>query len=131
MADAGINAAFTFAGTVFNADDCVQNTSVQRSINPVTYQCSGIQKTVIGAKIYLFTYQLAIAKDDTSKVALLDEGSTGAFIYNPGGDVTGNIEMTSTKGTAVRMDVGAAANGFITIDGQLALDDLTNASAAT
>jgi len=129
MADAGISASFKFGATTYGSTSCVQNTSVQRSINPITYQCSGIQKTVVGAKIYLFTYQLAIAKDDTAKVAALAEGSTGAWEYHPGGDTASNIEMTSTKGTAVRMDVGAAANGFITIDGQLALDTMTNATA--
>ncbi len=129
MADAGISAAFTFGGTTYNADDCIQNTQLQRSINPITYQCNGNQRTLVGAKIYLFSYQLAIAKDDTAKVTNLDEGSTGAFEYHPGGDTSGNIEITSTKGTAVRCDISAAANGFITIDGQIALDDITNAVA--
>lgn len=129
MADAGISASFSFAGTVYDADDCVQNTSLQKSINPITYQCNGNQRTLIGAKIYLFSAQLALAKDDTGKIAALEEGDTGAFEYHPGGDTAGNIEFTSTKGTVVRSDVSAAANGFITLDIQIGLDDLTDGTA--
>lgn len=131
MADSGLLGSFSFAGTVFDADDCLQSHSINRSVNTATYQCSGAMATVSGAKVYVFNYSLAIAKDDTATVAVLNEGSTGAFEYHPGGDAGGNIEMTSSRGTATQMNINGPVNGVLTIDGSINLDNLSDATAAS
>lgn len=129
MANSGLNASFSFAGTVYNADDCIQNTSLARSLNNVTYQCNGVMQNAAGANVYVFSYQLALANTDTAKISNLNEGSTGAFEYHPGGDSSGRIEMTSTRGLVTQANISAAANGYITLDGSIALDNLTDATA--
>ena len=128
-ASGGVNASFSFAGSTFDTSSCLQNTQIQRTMNQITYNCAGVQQYVAGAKVYLFTYQMALASTDTASVAALAEGTTGTFEYHPGGDTAGNIEMTSTKGTSVQMNISAAVNGIITIDGQIGLNDLTDATA--
>lgn len=129
MADSGLLGSFSFGGTVFDADDCLQSHSINRTLQTSTYQCSGTMATVSGAKVYVFNYSMAIAKDSTADVAALAEGSTGAFEYHPGGDAAGNIEMTSTRGTAVQMNINGPVNGVLTIDGVINLDNLTDATA--
>lgn len=128
MADSGINAAFTFVSTTYDADDCLQTTGINRSHSGPQYQCNGVMKTGIGAKSYVFNYSMAISKTDTTRITNLDETSTGAFTYWPGGNAAGRIKMTSTRAVSMACNIGAEANGIITIDGTLNLDDLTTAA---
>lgn len=129
MADSGLLGSFSFGGTVYDADDCLQSHSINRSAQLASYQCSGAMANAVGAKVYVFNASLALAKGDTTKVAALAEGSTGAFEYHPGGDAAGNIEMTSTRGVVATANINGPINGIITLDVTINLDNLTDATA--
>lgn len=129
MADSGKNASFSFASTVYDTDDCLQNWDLNPSVEDVTYYCNGRTKHAVGNADAVFSCQLALAADDTGKISALAEGATGAWEGHPGGDTAGNIEFTSTKGTVINVPTSAPQNGVITIDVTIALDDLTRATA--
>ena len=129
MADSGKSASFSFASTVYDADDCLQSWELNKSVEDITYYCNGRTKHLGGNADAVFTSTLALAKDDTGKISALAEGSTGAWEGHPGGDAAGNIEYTSTKGTVINAPVSAPQNGVITIDVTIALDDLTESVA--
>jgi hypothetical protein len=129
MPDAGINASFSFNAVVYDSDDCLQSWDLNRSVEDITYYCSGRNKHLAGNADAVFTSTLAIAADDTGKASALVEGATGAWEGHPGGDTSGNIEYTSTKGTIINAPVSAPQNGVITIDVTIALDNLTDSVA--
>ncbi len=129
MADSGLLGSFSFGGTVYDSDDCLQSHSINRSIQTAQYQCGGATKTAAGAKVYVFNASLALAKGDTAVVAALAESSTGAFEYHPGGDAAGNIEMTSTRGIVTTANINGPVNGILTLDVSINLDNLTDATA--
>lgn len=129
MADSGVLASFVFGGTTYDSDDCLQNWNLDKSVEDITFYCSGRTKHLGGNADAVFSCTLALAADDTAKVAALEEGATGAWEGHPGGDTAGNIEYTSTKGTVINAPVSAPQNGVISIDVTIALDDLTDGTA--
>ena len=113
MADSGLLGSFSFGGTVYDADDCLQSHGLNRSTNAATYQCSGVMKTASGAQVYVFNASLALSKDSTAVVAALGAGDTGAFEYHPGGDTAGNLGLnTRTTRTDEAPDGGIVDMGY-------------------
>lgn len=130
MAVSGILQSFTFNSVTYDADDCIQSSSINRSVNASTYQCGGSMKSAMGAKSYTFNASLALAADATATVAALQEGDNATdFIYYPAGNTAGNIKMTSTKAWVTSANYSSPVNGVLTVDVTLALDDLTDATA--
>jgi len=125
MADSGKNASFSFAGTVYDADDCLQAWDLADAVQDVVYQCDGKDKHAAGTRQISFGVTLALSADDTTKVIALRPGTTGAWEGHPGGDTAGNIEVTATKGTIITAPLSAPVNGIITTDVSIALDDVT------
>lgn len=131
MADSGKNAAFTFNGTVYNADDCLQGWDLADSVNDVVYQCNGYDKHASGTRSIMFRTALALAATDTTKVGALAPATTGTFEAHPGGDTKDYIEIRATASRVVRRDLSAPINGIITADVEISLDDITFAAATT
>ena len=130
MANSGLSGSFTFGGTVYDTDDCIQSMALTRTTNGVKYICGGITKTAAGESTYSFSASVALAQTDTAKVAALANGATGAFEYHPKGDTATYIEETSTNGTIVQSNMGSAPGAMIMLDIVIDLDDLTDAAAA-
>lgn len=129
MAADGKNAAFIFGATTYDSDDCLQSSSLNASVAEVVYFCSGVEKMVTGTKTITFSASMAMAASDTTKVAALDEGSTGAFTYFPGGNTAGYIKDTSTRATVTANNITATPNAVILMDVTFRLDDLTRGTA--
>ena len=129
MADSGKNASFSFGGTVYDADDCLQDWNLDDSVDDITYYCNGNTKHLAGNANAVFTCTLALAADDDTKISALAPGSTGVWEGHPGGDSSGNIEYESTKGTVINAPTTAPQNGVISVNVTIALDDLTRGAA--
>jgi hypothetical protein len=129
MAVTGKLASFKFVSTTYDSDDCLQNWALNKSVEDVTFYCSGRTKHLAGNADAVFTCSLALAAADTAKIAALEEGATGAWEGHPAGDSSGFIEFTSTKGTVISAPVSAPQNGVVTVDVTIALDDLTDKAA--
>ena len=129
MAVDGKNASFVFAGTTYDSDDCLQSSSLNASVAEVLYFCSGVEKMVTGTKTITFSASLALSATDTTKVAALDEGSTGSFEYHPAGDTSNYIENTSTRATVTSNNITATPNAVVLMDVTFRLDDLTRSAA--
>ena len=129
MAGSGMLAAFTFGGMTWDADNCVQTTGVNTSLNTAQYQCSGIMKNVVGAKSFSFNYSIAVPVANDSELTALDVASTSAFTYYPFGNTATYIKLSSTRAVSTAMNVSAPVNGVVTVSGTLVLDDLTIGAA--
>ena len=130
MAVSGISQSFTFGATTFDADDCIQSASLNRSVNASMYQCGGTMKTALGAKTYVFNTSLALAANDTAKVAALQEGDNSTlFKWFPAGVTSGNIKVSSTKAWVVAANYSAPVNGVLTVDVTINLDNLTDGTS--
>ena len=130
MAVTGLSQSFVFGGVTFDADDCIQSSSLNRSVNASLYQCSGVQKTALGAKTYVFQASLALAANATATLGALQEGdSSTAFSYFPAGNSAGNIKMTSTKAWVTAANYSAPTSGIFTLDVTINLDNLTDGVA--
>lgn len=130
MADSGKLASFSLAGTVYDADDCLQDSGLDDAIQDVVYQCNSYDKHAVGTRSVMFNVTLALAATDTTKISALAPGSSGAFEYHPGGDTATYIEVTSTKGTVISRNVSSPVNGIISADVSIALDDVTFQAAS-
>jgi hypothetical protein len=130
MADSGKLAEFTFASTVYDADDCLQSWDINDAIQDVVYQCNSLDKHAVGTRAISFAVSLALSAADTTKVSALAPGSTGAFEAHPAGDTATYIEITSTKGTVTQRNIAAPINGIIQADVVIALDDVTYQAAS-
>ncbi len=131
MVVSGLSQQFIFNSQTYNADDCIQSSSLNRSVNAGMYQCGGSMKTALGAKTYVFNASLALAATDTTKVGALQEGDNGTdFAYWPAGVATGNIKMTSTKAWVASANYSAPVNGVITVDLTINLDALTDTTSS-
>jgi len=130
MAIGGQNASFQFAGTTYNADDCLQSWDLQSSINDVVYQCNGYDKHASGTKAISFRTSLAFAATDSTKHQAFTPGTTGAFEAHPAGDTATYIEITASRATVISAPMSAPVNGIISLDIELALDDVTYTTAA-
>lgn len=129
MADGGKNASFQFAGTTYNADDCLQGWDLNSAINDIVYQCNGYDKHAVGTKVISFRTSLALPADTTIWIDLAP-GTTGAFEAHPAGDTATYIEITASRGTVISAPMTAPINGIIAIDVEIALDDVTYTTAA-
>lgn len=125
MAHSGKNASFSFAGVVYDADDCLQGWDLSQAVSDVIYQCNGYDKHAAGTQAVTFRTSLALAKTDTTRITAFTPGTTGAFEGHPGGDTAGYIEAETVKATVLSANVGAPMNGFIAIDLELGIDDIT------
>jgi len=130
MAIGGQNASFQFAGTTYNADDCLQGWDLNSSLNAITYQCDGNDKTASGTKQIAFRTSLAFAATDSTKHQAFTPGTTGTFEGHPAGDTATYIEITSTRGTVISAPMSAPQNGIISMDIEIALDDVTYTTAS-
>lgn len=130
MAVSGISQSVTFNGATYDADDCLQSSSLNRSVNAGMYQCGGVMKTALGAKSYVFNMSLALAASDTTKVAALQEGDNATdFKYFPAGVTSGNMKVTSTKAWLVAANYSSPVNGVLTVDVTINLDALTDGTS--
>ena len=131
MADTGKNASFSFGGTVYDEDDCLQSGGLNDSINEVIYQCNGMDKAAAGTRTVTFTCSMALAADDVAKIAALKPGTTGAFEAHPAGDTPGYQEVIATEALVTAFNRSWSANGIITGDVTIRLNDVTLATATT
>ena len=130
MADAGKLAGFTWNTTAFTSASCIQAWDLASSINDIVYQCNGYDKHAAGTKVVSFRTALALNSTDAALVSGFAPGTTAAFEAHPGGDTANNIEFTATKGTVISAPLSAPINGIITMDIEIALDDVTYSCAA-
>ena len=86
MADSGKNASFSFAGVLYDADDCLQGWDLNDAIQDVVYQCNGYDKHAVGNRGISFRATIALAASDTTKVTAFAPGTTGIFEAHPAGD---------------------------------------------
>lgn len=118
-------ASFSFAGTVYNSDDCLQGWTLNDSINEVIYQCSGLDKAAAGTRSVTFNASLALAASDTTKVSNLSPGSTGVFEAHPAGDTSGYQEIEATSAMVITANRSTAPNSIISLDVTIRLQDIT------
>lgn len=130
MAITGKDAIFSFDGTSYTTSDCLNDWELQDSINEVVYQCSGYDKGAAGTRSVMFNISLALAADDTTKLAALYPGATGTFEAHPGGDSVDNIEITATDALIVSAPQSAPTNGIYTLDLSIRLQDVTIGAAS-
>lgn len=131
MADTGKNASFSFGGQVYDEDDCLQSGGLNDSINEVIYQCGGMDKAAPGTRSVTFTVSMALAADDTAKIAALTPGTTSTFEAHPAGDEVGYQEVTATDALVTAFNRSWSANGIITGDVTIRLNDVTLGAATT
>lgn len=131
MADSGKKASFVFAGTTFTTASCLQSWDFSNAINDIVYQCNGYDKHLPGTVTAMFRVSLALAATATTTVIALAPGTTGTFQANPGGDVTGNIEISATRAQVNSANISTGPNAVIMVDVEIALDDVTLTTAAT
>lgn len=131
MADGGKLASFSFATVLYDADDCLQGWDLNDAIQDIVYQCNSYDKHAVGTRAINFTASLALSTTDTTKVSAFAPGTTGAFEAHPGGDSSGAIEITATKGTVISAPISSGPNNIIAIDVTIALDDVTYSAATT
>lgn len=130
MAVTGLSQSVTFNSQTYDADDCLQSSSLNRSVNTAMYQCGGTMKTALGAKVYTFNMSLALAASDTAKIAALQEGDNATdFKYFPAGVTSGNMKVTSTKAWVTAANLSAPVNGVMTVDVTINLDNLTDGTS--
>lgn len=127
---ANLNApSITFGGTAYGADKCFQAAKFSESGSDVTYLCNGRVKHLAGNGDAVLTFSIAVEKDDVTAPADFAYGSTGTCEYHQFGDVTGNIERTTTNATVTNVNVGGDPNTLGTLDVTIVWDDLTTGAA--
>lgn len=131
MADTGLLASFKFDNEVYDEDDCLSGWSLADQIQEVIYQCGGMEKGAAGPRSAVFNVALGLAADDTAKVSALYPGATGAFEAHPAGDTPSYIEVTATDALVRVANKSAPANGIITLDLQIRLNDITLGTATS
>jgi len=129
MPETGLLQSFTFNSVTLDSDDCLQTTGVSSTLQTAKYQCSGVMKSAKGAKTFAFNYSFAVPVASDSLLTALDVGSTSTFTYYPFGNTATYIKITATRAIVTAMNIGAAANGVVTVDGTMELDDRTIGAA--
>lgn len=127
----GLNASFSFDGTVYDQDDCLSGWNLNDQIQEVIYQCSGMEKGAAGPRSAVFNISLALDADDVTKLTTLYPGATGAFEAHPAGDTNGYMEVTATDSLVRVANKSAPNNGIVTLDLQIRLQDITLGTATT
>lgn len=130
MATTGKMASFVFATTTYDSDDCLQNWNLSRSVEDITFYCSGRNKHLAGNADAVFTASLALSATDTAKITALTEGATGVWEGHPAGDTSTYMEFTATKATVINAPLTAPQNGVISLDVTIALDTCTAQAAS-
>lgn len=126
----GKDASFSFGGTVYDADDCLQGWSLNDAINEVIYQCDGFDKAAVGTRSAVFSASLVLAAADTTKVSAMEPGTTGAFEAHPAGDTATYIEVVATEAVVNAANKSTSPNGIITMDVTIRLNDITLQAAS-
>lgn len=129
MAVGGKLASFSFGGTLYDADDCLQGWDLNHSINEIVYQCNSLDQAAAGTESAVFSVTLALAASDTTKVSALKPGTTGAFEAHPAGDTSGYQEITATDALVTQSNRSTAPNSIIAMAVTIRLQDITLATA--
>jgi hypothetical protein len=129
MPVSGLNASFKLGATTYDSDDCIQGWDLDDALNDIVYQCTQFNKHIVGARTVVFSGTLALDATDTTKINALKAGTQGAFEGHPAGDTATYMEIISTQGTVTRSHMSAPINGVITLDFDIALDDVTYQAA--
>jgi len=128
MAIGGKLAGFKFATLEYTTQSCIQSWDFQSAINAITYQCNGYDKTASGTKQVAFRITMGLDADTTLLINFMP-GTTGLWEGFPAGETTGYIKITSTRGTVISAPLSAPQNGIISMDVEIALDDVTYTTA--
>lgn len=132
MADTGLNASVKINGTTYGTSDCLQSNAINDAINKVVYQCGGYDKAAVGTRVVTFTFSLALAKTDVTKMTALAPGTLiTTFEAHPAGDTDGYIEIISTDGIIESRPGTWSPNGMIAIDVTCHLNNITFQAASS
>ena len=130
MANSGTRASFTWNTTAFTSANCIQSWDLASSINDIVYQCNGYDKHAAGTKAVSFRTSIGLNSTDVALIQGFAPGTTAAWEAHPGGDTTTYIEVTATRGLIISAPISAPVNGIITVDLDIALDDISYTCAA-
>jgi hypothetical protein len=132
MADTGLNASVKINGTTYTSSDCIQSNAINDAINKVVYQCGGYDRAAVGTRVVTFTFSLALAKTDVTKLNDLAPGTViTSFEAHPGGDTDSYIEIVSTSGIIESRPGTWSPNGMIAIDVTCHLNNITFQAASS
>lgn len=131
MATSGKLASFKVGSTVYDSDDCVSGWAINDMVNEIVHQCGGYDQAVGGTRSVTFTASLGLSATDTAKISALAPGAAvTTFEAHPAGDTATYIEITSTDGLIVSRNISAPANGIITLDVTIRLNNVTFGAAS-
>lgn len=130
MPDTGKLASFSFGGTVYDEDDCVGGWSLNDAINEIIYQCGGQDTAAAGTRSTTFSASLGLEATDHAKITALAPGTSGAFEGHPAGDTATYIEVLATDSLVTVANQSAPANGIISLDVTIRLNDITTQAAS-
>jgi hypothetical protein len=132
MADTGVNASFKLGAVTYDTDDCLDSWAITDAIDLITYVCGGYNQGAAGARTVSFSISLALAATDVAKLTALSPGTLSTtFEAHPGGDTATYIEVISTSALVTTRNVSAPANGIITADVTIHLNDVTFRAASS
>ena len=127
----GKNASFVFNSTTLNADDCLQSGGIDDAVNEVVYQCDGMDKAAAGTRSAMFNVSLVLAETDVTKITALAPGTNASdFEAHPFGDTATYVEVTSSDATVIRANKSWSANGVVTMDVSIRLNQITIQAAS-
>lgn len=131
MPDTGVNAKVLINTTTFTTTDCIQSNAINDAINKVIYICGGYDKAAAGSRVVTFTFSVALAKTDVTKINAVAPGTVlTAFEAHPGGDTAGNIEIISTDGIIESRPINWGPNSMIAMDVTVHLNNVTFQAAS-
>jgi len=119
-------------GTVtYNTASCLQVANFNDGVEDLTYRCNGYMKHEGGDRTISLQFSLAVESSDTTKAAAFAPMTTYTTAeFHPYGDVTGNIEHTSSKATVITRNSPSSPGTIALLDVTVVWDDITTGAAA-
>ena len=129
--ETGKDAAFTFNSQTYGLTDCLQSGGIDHAVNEVVFQCNGMDKGAAGTTSATFNVSLVLDQTDITKInALLPGTNASDFEAHPFGDTATYVEVTSSDATLISAPMSWSANGMVTMDVTIRLNQITIQAAS-
>lgn len=119
------SSVFTIGG---NTVDCVTEVSLDESVDTYISNCEGTSNhrpVVLGAIQVTGTITFEIESDDDTKLGYVAPATNGAWVFQPNGTTSTDLEITSTNIQITSRNFSASRTALTTGTAGFVCDDLT------
>ena len=117
-----------------NALTCITEVNFDENADVYFAQCGAasgsVRQPIVGTAQVTGSITIELDADDVAELGYIDLGDSGALLFQPQGDVSGNLEISATTLTVTGRNLRFSSTGTATGTANFSLDSFAIAAAS-